>query len=218
MTDLPSAVIFDMDGVIIDSEPLHEKAQRIVFARHGLEVPVRAYSDFKGQTEDVVFDAVVREWGNGSHDPGLLASEKHSVYASLIDEMQLMDGSIDFIRFLADRGYPMALTTSATRASQERVFERFKLASYFNVVVTAEDVTRSKPDPEPYVITTSRMRWNPEDCLVIEDSLNGIRSALGAGCRVAALTGSFPTEALRSAGADMIHSTFATLQAEFSHD
>ncbi len=216
MTELPHAVIFDMDGVIIDSEPLHEKAQRIVFARHGLDVPVRAYSDFKGQTEEVVFNLVVREWGNGSHDPGVLASEKHAIYASLIDEMQLMQGSLEFIRFLSDLGYPLALTTSATRANQERVFERFELAPYFNAVVTAEDVRRSKPDPEPYVVTASRMSWEPARCLVIEDSLNGVRSAVGAGCRVAALTTSFPADALLSAGADLVKGTFADLQAEFA--
>jgi HAD superfamily hydrolase (TIGR01509 family) len=216
MTEMPQAVIFDMDGVIIDSEPLHEKAQQIVFARHGLDVPVRAYSEFKGQTEDVVFDLVVRQWGNGSHDPGVLAAEKHTIYASLIEEMKLMDGSLDFIRFLTDRGYPLALTTSATRVSQERVFDRFGLTSYFDIVVTAEDVRRSKPDPEPYVVTASRMNRDPAQCLVIEDSLNGVRSARGAGCLVAAITTSFAADDLRSAGAHMVHETFAELRTEFS--
>ncbi len=216
MTNMPEAVIFDMDGVIIDSEPLHEKAQRIIFARYGIEVPASVYSDFKGQTEADVFNFVVREYGNGSHDPRVLVSDKHRVYAELMDEMEPIDGALDFIRFLSDLGVPMALTTSAIRANQEKAFDLFRLGPYFQVVITAEDVTRPKPHPQPYRITASRMQQDPVQCLVIEDSLNGVRSALAAGCRIAALTTSFSADELRSVGADMVHRSFADLQTAFS--
>jgi HAD superfamily hydrolase (TIGR01509 family) len=212
----PQAVIFDMDGVIIDSEPLHEEAQRVVFARHGIEVPVSVYSDFKGQTEQDVFQFVVREYGNSSHDPAVLVSEKHAAYERLIDEMEPVAGALEFIEFLSHRSYRLALTTSAIRANQQRAFDRFGLGSYFHVVVTAEDVGRPKPDPQPYLITASRMQLAPANCLVIEDSLNGVRSALAAGCRVAALTTSFTADELRSAGANVVHESFDDLRGDFA--
>ena len=119
----PQVIIFDMDGVIIDSEPLHEKAQRIVFDRHGIQVPVSVHADFKGQTEEDVFNYIVREYGNGSHDPAVLVQEKHTVYAGLSDEMAAVDGALDFIEFLRTEGYRLALTTSAIRANQQQAFD-----------------------------------------------------------------------------------------------
>ena len=216
MTSLPGAVIFDMDGVIIDSEPLHEKAQRIVFANNDLQVPVNVYTDFKGQTEEDVFSYVVREFGNEAHDQRALVAQKHAVYSRLMDEMQPIEGAIAFIDFLAGLDIRLALTTSAIRDNQVKAFELFGLQPYFEVVVTAEDVSRPKPHPEPYVMTASRMDVPVENCLVIEDSVNGVRSALGAGCRVAALTTSFSAEILRNAGADFVHDSFADLQKSFT--
>jgi beta-phosphoglucomutase len=216
MTSLPGAVIFDMDGVIIDSEPLHEKAQRIVFANNDLQVPVSVYTDFKGQTEKDVFSYVVREFGNESHDERDLVAEKHAVYSRLMDEMKPVEGAIAFIDFLAGLGIRLALTTSAIRDNQVKAFELFRLQPYFEVVVTAEDVSRPKPHPEPYVMTASRMGVRVENCLVIEDSVNGVRSALEAGCKVAALTTSFSADILRNAGADSVHASFAGLQESFN--
>ncbi|NNE47701.1 MAG: HAD family hydrolase, partial [Rhodothermales bacterium] len=119
------------------------------------------------------------------------------------------------IDFLAGLDIRLALTTSAIRDNQVKAFELFGLQPYFEVVVTAENVSRPKPHPEPYVMTASRMGVPVENCLVIEDSVNGVRSALRAGCKVAALTTSFSAEILRNAGADSVHNSFAGLQKSF---
>ncbi len=208
-----AAVIFDMDGVIIDSEPLHEKAQSIVFERHRLEVPPSVYTDFKGQTEEDVFDYVVEAFGDGTLDASSLVRQKHEAYAGLMDEMEPIAGALEFIAFLSAAGYALGLTTSAIRDNQQRAFEKFGLSPFFRTVVTAEDVTRPKPDPQPYRITASRMGVEPEKCLVIEDSLHGVRSALAAGCQVAALTTSFGAEALATAGARYVYDSFADLRS-----
>ena len=212
----PPPVIFDMDGVLIDSEPLHEEAQRIVFARNQIDVPESVFTDFKGQTEEDVFEYVVRQFGNGSHVSGRLIAEKHAEYSRMIERMELIGGALDCLRFLDDRGHRMALTTSAVRNDQERAFERFGLGPFFQVVVTAEDVRRPKPDPEPYQITARRLGVEPRDCAVIEDSINGVRSARDAGCHVIALTTSISAQELDAAGASAVHDSFDTVIQELS--
>lgn len=198
------AVIFDMDGVLIDSEPLHERAQRIVFRRHAIEVPDRVYSDFKGQTEEDVFEYVVREFGRDGHDPAVLVREKHSAYRELLNELEPIDGALELLQYLSGVGMPLALTTSAIRRDQEFAFDRLQLGAFFKVVVTADDVTRPKPDPEPYRITALKLGKDSTQCLVVEDSLNGVRSAAGAGCKVAGITTSFPADSLVAAGAEVV--------------
>ena len=197
------AIIFDMDGVIIDSEPLHEKAQRIVFSQYQLTVPSTVFSAFKGKTEADVFGHVVERYADNRVDAAELIALKHAVYSSLMDELHLFDGARPFIERLAERGIPLGLTTSATRRDQQRTFALFELDPYFNVVVTADDVTNPKPDPEPYLTTARRLDVAPDSCLVIEDSTHGVTAARRAGCTVMGLATSFSAERLLQAGAHL---------------
>ena len=195
------AIIFDMDGVIIDSEPLHEKAQRIVFNQYQLTVPSTVFSAFKGKTEADVFGHVVETYADNRVDASELIALKHDVYSDLMGELQLIDGARPLIERLVERGISLGLTTSATRRDQQRTFALFDLAPYFNVVVTAEDVTNPKPDPEPYLTTARRLAVAPASCLVIEDSTHGVMAAQQAGCTVIGLSTSFSAERLLQAGA-----------------
>lgn len=206
------AIIFDMDGVVIDSEPLHEQAQRIIFSQYGLEVPEAAFASFKGKTEVDVFTQIADEYATEPIDVHLLVRLKEQAYTALLQDIALFPDVAPFIRQAHDR-YPLALTTSSVRAHQTFVFDKFTLDDYFDVVVTAEDIHRPKPDPEPYEVTVRRLGLTPEVCLVIEDSLNGVRSARGAGCTVAGLTTSFAADDLQRAGAHLTIDSFTELAA-----
>ncbi len=199
-----------MDGVIIDSEPIHDRSHRIVFGRHDLAVPAEAYPSFKGIPERKLFERVVSEFGSDEHDVDTLTVSKEETFLSLMPEMRLIPGARDFIR-RAQAQRRLALTTSATRRYQRFAFDRFDLDPFFEVVVTAEDIRRHKPHPEPYLETTRRLELAPETCLVIEDSINGVQSARQAGCRVTGMTTSFPAEALSEAGAHFTVDTFREL-------
>lgn len=201
-----------MDGVLVDSEPLHERAQKFVFAENALDVPEGILGTFKGKTEEDVFEFIVREYGHGRMDPADLVRQKHEVYRGLMSELRPVDGSVQFVRFLQQSGLRLALTTSATRRDQEYALDMLALDELFEVIVTADDVTRPKPHPEPYSITVQRMSLEPETCLVIEDSLNGVRSALSAGCRVAGLSTSFDKAALSAEGAHYAVDSFEQLR------
>lgn len=196
------AVIFDMDGVVIDSEPLHERSSRLVLAQHDLEIEDATFADFKGSTDRTILEYLVAE-NNLNVDVEALLQQKRLTYASLIDELQPIYGVVSFINRI-NESYRLALTTSASRRNKELAFSKFNLHSFFEVVITSDDINNPKPDPEPYLETTSRLQLNPQDCVVIEDSFNGVRSAAAAGCTVVGITTSFAPDALMDAGADLV--------------
>jgi len=205
-----AAIVFDMDGVVIDSEPIHDRSHRIIFGLHDLPVPAEAYPSFKGIPERKLFERVVSEFGSDEHDVDTLTVSKEETFLSLMPDMRLISGVLDFIR-RAKGQRRLALTTSATSRYQRFAFDRFDLDDFFEVVVTAEDIRRHKPDPEPYLETTKRLGLATEACLVIEDSVNGVRSAHRAGCHVAGITTSFAAGELEEAGAHIVVDTFGEL-------
>lgn len=204
------ALLLDMDGVVIDSEPIHEEAQRIIFREHELPVPEAEFASFKGMTEQKVFERIVSEYGTDGHDVAALVEAKETTYRRLLVDLQLVPGVMDFLHLARGR-YRMALTTSSVRDNQQFAFDKFDLGAYFEVVVTAEDIEHPKPHPQPYRTTVARLDLPAEVCLVLEDSLHGVRSASRAGCRVAGLTTSFEAGRLLEAGADFTVDTYQEL-------
>lgn len=215
MTDDITAILLDMDGVVIDSEPIHEAAQRIVFREHELPVPESEFASFKGMTERKVFERIMEEYGTERHDIEVLIDAKETTFRSLLTDLQPIPGALDFIR-RAYGSYRLALTTSSARINQEIAFKKFGLADYFEAVVTAEDIVHPKPHPQPYLTTAERLNLEPRHCLVVEDSIHGVRSAGGAGCRVAGMTTSFPADRLLEAGAHFAVATYDDLSDRLS--
>jgi beta-phosphoglucomutase-like phosphatase (HAD superfamily) len=196
------AVILDMDGVIVDSEPLHEQAQEIVFDEFGLDVPSWEHRTFKGRTERDVFGYVLDRYGEGRDiDLGLIVGRKHAVYRELLEHARSVDGAIDFIRRISGE-LPLGLTTSAASTEQLRVFDLFTLDGLFDAIVTADNVTNSKPHPEPYILTLEALGSKPSRTLVVEDSLLGVKSALSG------LVGTFTSEELETVSPHLISHSF----------
>lgn len=210
ITDGLEAVIFDLDGVLIDSEPLHAEAKRRVFAHYGIEVPESIYDEFKGRTDREVLEHAAEHYADDSVSIDDLVARKREAFWDLLDDLEPVAGAEAFVRGAAARRR-VALCTSASQITRERAFDPLGWEAYFDVVVTAADVTRSKPNPQPYRLTAQKLGVPPERCLVIEDSLSGVRSAVGAGCRVAALTTSMPADRLREAGAHLVADSFDDL-------
>ena len=207
------AIIFDMDGVVIDSEPLHERSSRLVFAQYDEVIEDDVFADFKGSTDRTILEFLVQD-RNLKLDVDDLLQQKRLTYASLIDELQPITGVINFINKIAEQ-YRLALTTSASRRNKELAFSKFNLHSFFEVVITSDDISKPKPDPEPYLVTTEKLNLVPEECMVIEDSFNGVKSAAGAGCTVVGITTSFEEAALIDAGADLVIDGYDELKELF---
>jgi HAD superfamily hydrolase (TIGR01509 family) len=204
------AIVFDMDGVLVDSEPVHEKAARVILNRHGLDVSNDVFDQFRGKPAWQYYQHVVKHYGNGKLDPAILLEEKQEYYRSLFHELKLIPGVLAFIRQIHPI-FRLGLVTSGTRQNQQLVFEQFGLTNYFEATLTADDITNAKPHPEPYLPIADHLKVEPASCLVIEDAHHGVRSATEAGCFVAGLTSTFKADELRAAGADLIIDSFEDL-------
>ncbi len=206
------AVIFDMDGVIVNSEPLHFEAEKTILQTHGIEAPWEKWGMFAGLTDAKIFQYIVENFTHGNYSAEYLLAAKYKIFLKLLSEkLEPIPGAIDFIHWCRSRFLKIALTTSSIKHVQETIFQRFDLNPFFDVIVTEEWIQHCKPHPEPYLKTVQALQLPASHCLVVEDSLNGIKSAKEAGCYVAGITTTFPAEQLRAAGADFVFDQFGTL-------
>ena len=177
------AVLFDMDGVLVDSEPAHLTVSRSVLAEHGLPVP----SD--DDWERVFFGRPDRdgliEWGLEHHvaiDLDAVMPEKvrrfEAAFAELVTPFE--DGQW-LARELHAAGLPLALVTGARRVEADLVLDRFDLWPLFAVTITSDESPTGKPDPGPYLLGAAALGIDPTACVVIEDAIPGLRAAEGAG-------------------------------------
>jgi beta-phosphoglucomutase len=207
------AIIFDLDGVIIDSEALHNAAVAAAVAQHGVTVPDALFDEFMGTPDEVLLDHINRHYLAGRSAVTTLLADKQAAYLQVADQVQAIPGAVDFIQRTRPYFQAFALATSSLRHNQALAFDRFDLHRFFDVVVTAEDVTRTKPAPEPYQRAVARLGFPAAACVVIEDSVNGIRAGKGAGCPVIGLTTTYPAVHLAAAGADLVCASFDAIAA-----
>ncbi len=205
-------VLFDMDGVLIDSEPVHEKAIIALTAELGdaLEDEAVLYS-FKGAPEKNMAVRLMEMYPEQTFTEEEIIRRKIDLFAGLFHQVRLVEGAKEFVERSHAAGRKHGLTTSASRSTQRLAFETFGFGEFFDTIVTGEDITQGKPHPEPYRLTAEKLGLSTCDCLVIEDSINGVLSGKAAGCRVIAITGTFPKEALMVAGADHVIDSFSEL-------
>jgi HAD superfamily hydrolase (TIGR01509 family) len=207
-------ILFDMDGVLIDSEPVHEEA--IVALSGELGDPIGDKTllfSFKGAPEKNMAARFLEIYPGTSLGVEDIIRRKVEIFSELFTGVKLVPGAMEFVQASHAAGRKHGLTTSATRTTQQQAFTTFGFGPYFETIITGEDIQRGKPDPEPYLLTAERLGLSPAECVVIEDSINGVLSGKAAGCVVIALTTTFPREDLVKAGADFIVDTFAELGA-----
>jgi HAD superfamily hydrolase (TIGR01509 family) len=191
------AVIFDFDGVIADTEPLHFTALQQVLA--GIEIPLTEteyYTDYLGFDDRGCFMAALRQH-HRQVTPGLLAElmeHKALAYLTAVKQgLAIFPGVRELVLDAAER-YPLAICSGALRNEIELILEEAGLRKAFRHITSAEDVTRGKPAPDPFLHALAGLNQQGErlaltsgDCLVIEDSLPGIRGARAAGMKVLAV-------------------------------
>ena len=206
------AILFDMDGVLVDSEPMHERSIVALSAELGEAITSKEVLDsFKGAPEFIMGRRLQEMYPASGLDAEQIIRRKGDLYEGMFDQVSLLPGVLDFLKQSKANGLRFASATSANRFTQELSFSGHGLAPWFEAIVTGEDITRGKPDPEPYLLAASKLCIAPEDCVVIEDSLNGVRSGMAAGCKVIAITGTFPRIILSELGPDLIIDGFSEL-------
>ena len=179
-------IIFDMDGVIIDSEEIHKKAYYETFNSIGVKVSDELYKTLTGSSTINAFQRLVKHF-NLDLKPEDLVLNKRKRYVSFFENdptLHLVNGVENLIKASYNKGYTLILASSSAMVNIDRVFNRFNLNSYFSAKISGADLTASKPHPEIFEKAAILGKTAKENCIVIEDSDNGIKAANDAGIYV----------------------------------
>jgi HAD superfamily hydrolase (TIGR01509 family) len=177
-----TTIIFDMDGVIIDSEPIHQKLEFEMYDELGLEISPEEHKNYVG-TSSVDMWNMIRENHGLSKTPEELLLYGRAKYWEALDQnrVPLVAGARELILMCHESGYIVQVASSATRPTVDKVIEHFQLQKYFSHRIGGNEVKKSKPDPEIFIKAARQSGSDPTKCLVIEDSANGILAAKEAG-------------------------------------
>ncbi|HKT33644.1 MAG TPA: HAD family phosphatase [Nitrospira sp.] len=201
------ALIFDFDGVIADTEPLHYAGLHQTLKEIGIELTEREYyADYLGYDDRGCILAALaanRRPANAATVVHLMQRKAEAYLESVKDHQVVFPGVSEFVR-LAARTFPLAIASGALRHEIEYILERVGLRSAFLHITSAEDVIRGKPDPQPFLLALKALQQHdtgltPASCLVIEDSLPGIRGARAAGMKVLAVANTHTVQDLHEA-------------------
>ncbi len=176
-------VIFDMDGVIVDTEPVHRYAYFKQFDELNIPVTEDMYTSFTGFSTRNTFQKL-KEIFVIEQEVEDLIQRKRTIFNDAFDskaDLELLEGVENLIKDLYQNGMQLILASSASKVTIERVFSRFNLHEYFTHVVSGEDFPKSKPHPAIFEHAASLSIAPKENCIVIEDSTNGIKAAKAAG-------------------------------------
>lgn len=210
------AVIFDFDGVITDSEILHLRAFNQVLAQYSIEITTKDYyKDYLGLTDLDCFQLVARKGrlGLDSQQIENLIKQKNQVFEKLAKiEARIFEGVHDFLRMLRQNRIRLAIYSGAVLAEIEPILEESRLRSFFEAIVSAEQIEKGKPDPEGFLLALQELNSSvipaqaaiqnpilPNECIVIEDSHWGLEAAKAAGMHAVAITNTYDAEQLSMA-------------------
>ena len=176
-------VIFDMDGVIVDTEPVHRYAYFKLFAALNIAVTEEMYTSFTGFSTRNTFQKLKETFGL-DHEVEDLIQSKRTIFNDAFDtkeDLELLDGVRELIMDLHTNGVQLILASSASKVTIERVFNRFGLNPYFTHKVSGEDFPQSKPHPAIFEHAVGLSIAPKKNCIIIEDSTNGVKAAKAAG-------------------------------------
>ena len=176
-------VIFDMDGVIVDTEPVHHYAYHEHFKELNIDVTPEMYASYTGNSTRNIFQKLKEHFDLQEDVENLILRKRH-LFNEAFDtkeDLFLIEGVEDLIKDLHLNGVQLILASSASKTTIERVFNRFDLHQYFTHKVSGEDFPKSKPHPAIFEHAASLSIAPKEHCIVIEDSTNGIQASVSAG-------------------------------------
>ena len=177
------AVIFDMDGVIVNSEPLHHKAYKKMFAEFKLNVSNNLYESFTGQSTSSICKQLCEIFNLKESSNDLVVSKrKHfKIIFENDSSFQMIDGALELIKNYFNNNLTLVLASSASMINIDRIFKKFDLNKFFKAKISGADLKESKPNPEIFIKAAKMTGFKKEECIVIEDSTNGIIAAKSAG-------------------------------------
>ena len=192
-----TAVIFDMDGVIINTEPLYTRAEIRLFREYGVEIPKEDRSLFRGCAEEDFFNLSMERYNISENKSIFMEKGRQYVREEFITGLTFMPGFHKLIGRV-NKKHKTGLVTASPRHNIDWLCGLIHLDRIFKHILSGEECARNKPQPDPYVDMMKLLSVLPENTVVIEDSLHGVRAALSAGAHVIAKTGSVPSAELKT--------------------
>ncbi len=178
---MKQGAIFDMDGVLFDTERMYQETWREVASEMGITLPPEYTYHVSGASKDGVYEAVRRFYH--TDDPIRITTEVYErMHIKQQKPLPIKPGVKEILTFFQQKGIKTAVASSTFRAQVNENLEKNGLALYFDTVICGDEVTKAKPDPEIFLRAAEKLSLSPEDCYVFEDSFNGIRAAHAAGC------------------------------------
>lgn len=193
------AVIFDWDGVVVDSSAHHERSWEILAAKRGLPLPADHFKRGFGKKNDAIIPDL--GWATEAAAVNALAQEKEEIYRSFVRKngIEPLPGARELLAALQAREIPCAIASSTERANLDLPLDLMGMRDFFKVIVSAEEVRHGKPDPSIFLLASQKLGTAPAECVVIEDALVGIEAAKRAGMPVLAVATTNPLAALGAA-------------------
>ena len=189
------ALLLDMDGVTIDTEPLYTKAEINLFKEYGVEIPEEDWFLFKGASEKKFYELSMQRYEIKENLEVFMKKGRNYVKDEFSKGIPFMDGFKSMHKRISPYFF-MGLVTASPRHSLNKIILNLNLKKYFKNIISGEDANKNKPYPDPYIFMMKALNVTPNNTIIIEDSLTGLRSAISSGAHVIAKTGSTPIEKL----------------------
>jgi beta-phosphoglucomutase len=206
-------VIFDLDGVIVDSHPAHKQAWRTFFQSIGKQV---SEDDLGFVLEGCKREDILRHFLGDLTDEQVkqYGAAKEALFRDSVQKLKTIQGFHRFLNQLTQAAIPMALASSASRHRAEYMLEKLELRSLFKTIITGDDVVKGKPDPALFVLAAQGLELDAAQVLVCEDAVAGVHAAKTAGMRCLAIAANGRGPVLKKAGADMVIPDFMAIKLD----
>jgi len=201
------ALIFDMDGTLVHSDPVHLEAFAAVLKDEGVAIDDEIYrSRIIGRTNEAIFASLLPHLPVDRHEA--YADEKEATFRRMATQLKPLEGLLDLLDWAEGSGIKIALVTNAPRLNADHMLEVLGLAGRFKVEITIEEVERGKPDPLPYLTAIERLGISAGEAIAFEDSPSGMRAAKAAGLFSFGVLTGLTADEMREVGADGAIMTF----------
>lgn len=179
-----NAVIFDMDGVVSDTQKFHAEVESLILRQYGIEMSPEAITKrYSGVADDVMFMEIFEEYGVNNHPPiDEVVMDKWNKMATIAKgRITAIPHAVDLIRILKKEGFRLAIASASTTVFIREVLDELNLNEFFDATVSAQEVKHGKPAPDIFLLAAERLGTEPEACIVIEDGRSGMIGAKAAG-------------------------------------
>ena len=207
------AIIFDMDGVLVDSEPFHVEIEKRMFKKMGLNITDEEHAGYMGIATDVMWAQIIKkrnlQW-DVNEMTQLTINESKPFFNSL-EKIEPMTGIKDLLNKITEWKIPIAVASSSDPETIRIILQKSGLEKYFSHAISSLEVGKSKPEPDVFIHAAKLLGAKPENCLVIEDSKNGIKAAKAAGMYCVAYSG-LAAENQDQSQADLVIDDYSSLE------